>query len=185
MWQKVLQPHVESGALVVIGVVQEQHPDRTRLYRQWRELDWPIYVDALNLLGVKVVPVPVALDQAGMVRHERLTPSTVVAKFVREEYPLTDVDDALNRAQKPSMSSLVEEATDAGDAPAWRRLGDAHFLFDGEGAIDQAVEAYKKAVVVDPDDGRAQFRLGVALRRRHESAARKRGDGAVVAWASL
>ena len=176
MWQEVLKPHVESGALVVIGVVQEQHPDRAKLYRQWRKLDWPIYVDALNLLGVKMVPVPVAIDQAGIVRHERLTPSTVVAEFVRETYPSTAVDDAPNRVQEPSLPSLVKEAPHTGDARAWRRLGDAHFLFGGAKALDQAVEAYERAVALDPDDGRAQFRLGVVLRSRYESATRRHGD---------
>lgn len=176
MWQEVLEPHVKSGALVVIGVVQEQHPDRARLYRQWRKLDWPIYVDALNLLGIRVVPLPVAIDQAGIVRHERLKPSTVVAKFVRETYPSTNIDDALSRAQQPSLPSLIEDATHGGDAGSWRRLGDAHFLFGGPDALDQAVEAYEKAVVLDANDGRAQFRLGVTLRRRHESAKRQRGD---------
>ncbi len=176
MWQKVLKPHVAAGELVAIGVVQEQHPDRAKLYRQWRESDRPIYVDALNLLSVKVVPVPVAIDQAGIVRHERITPSAVVADFVLRAYPSTRVDGAMNRAKEPSLAALTKEVAQAGDARSWRSLGDASFLCGGAEAIDQAAGAYERAVALDPDDGGAQFRLGVAFRRRHESAARRHGD---------
>ncbi|MCH8851876.1 MAG: hypothetical protein IID41_04415, partial [Planctomycetes bacterium] len=60
-----MQPFVKSGDLVVLGVVQEQHPDRAKLYKQWRQIDWPILVDSLNLLDLAVVPVPVAIDESG------------------------------------------------------------------------------------------------------------------------
>ena len=46
VWQRAVQPHIDSGALVVIGVVQDQHADRVALYKQWRKLGWPIFVDA-------------------------------------------------------------------------------------------------------------------------------------------
>ena len=44
--------------------------------------------------------------------------------------------------------------------------------------------AYEKAVKLDPSDGRSQFRLGVALRRRYESRGRRADDGqaAVDRW---
>ncbi len=41
----------------MVGIVQEQHPARTRLFMQWQGMDWPVMVDSLNLLGVKVVPI--------------------------------------------------------------------------------------------------------------------------------
>ena len=41
MWQQAVKPFVEAGKLDVLGVVQEQHPDRAKLYRQWRQLGDP------------------------------------------------------------------------------------------------------------------------------------------------
>ena len=67
VWQKAVEPYVKAGKLVAIGVVQEQHPERALLYRQWRNLDWPIFVDSLNLLDLEVVPVPIAIDTTGRV----------------------------------------------------------------------------------------------------------------------
>jgi hypothetical protein len=43
----------------MVGIIQEQHPDRAGLFMQWKQMDWPILVDSLNLLGVAVVPVHV------------------------------------------------------------------------------------------------------------------------------
>ena len=56
------------GDLNVVGIIQEQHPDRCRLFMQWRQMNWPIMVDALNLLGVTVVPRTLFLDEYGIVR---------------------------------------------------------------------------------------------------------------------
>ena len=69
-----------------MGVVQEQHPDRAKLYRQWRKLGWPIYVDSLNLLGLSAVPVPVALDESGIVRVSRPNPRTFVRDFIDADF---------------------------------------------------------------------------------------------------
>ena len=74
VWQETVKPFVDSGKLVVVGVVQEQHPQRARLYAQWRQLDWPIFVDSLNLLLIDVVPVPVAVADRGVFRHESVRP---------------------------------------------------------------------------------------------------------------
>ncbi|MEE8142850.1 MAG: hypothetical protein V3T77_07100, partial [Planctomycetota bacterium] len=50
--------------------------------------------------------------------------------------------------------------------------------------LDRTVAAYEKAKQLDGKDGRAHFRLGVALRRRFESKERQPGDAqaAVASW---
>ncbi len=185
MWQEVLGPHVEAGRLTVIGVVQEQHPDRAKLYKQWRRLSWPIYVDSLNLLDLAVVPVPLAIDESGIVRQDRITPATVVEKFIDQSFPPQAAPPAQNRAKEPNIGDLANRAKQEGSSAAWRDLGDACYLW-GHAAtdLDRAVEAYRRALDVPPTDGRTQFRLGVALRRRSESAGRRTGDAqaAVERW---
>ena len=186
MWQKVVTPYVEAGELTVVGVVQEQHPDRASLYRQWRKLDWPIFVDSLNLLDLAVVPVPVALDRAGFVRHKRITPSNTVEEFIKVEHPAVEASPSHNLAAGRDPDALRAAAQRAGTARAWRDLGDALFLHGAPTDLSRAVEAYERAVAADHSDGRAHFRLGVTLLRRYESRERRASDAqaAVERWGS-
>ena len=183
MWQKAVAPYVKSGELVAIGVVQEQHPDRAALYKQWRQLDWPIFVDAQNLLDLTVVPVPVLIDASGIVRsgRRRASPRSFAADFMEKEFPRVEIPKETNIASKPDLEALKASAKKAHDARAWRDLGDAAFL---NGKMDLAVEAHGNAIARDGTDARAHFRLGVALRRRSESASRRSGDAqaAVAHW---
>ena len=71
-WQKRFEPLWKAGKIQLVGIVQEQYADRARLYAQWRGIKWPILVDSLNLYGIKVVPIPMALDEAGCVVIDRI-----------------------------------------------------------------------------------------------------------------
>ncbi|HLF93499.1 MAG TPA: hypothetical protein VJB14_08550 [Planctomycetota bacterium] len=154
-WREAVEPFVKSGQLVAIGVVQEQHPDRARLYKQWRKLEWPIYIDALNTLGLQAVPVPLGLDESGIVRLDGRITKESVKEFVEKSPPKSP---GAPRAGEPEGA-------------------DRDFLF-GEGAdsLDRAIAGYEKAVKADPKDARAQFRLGVAFRARYDTPRRKPGD---------
>ncbi len=59
----------QSGDVQMLGIVQEQHPDRARLFMQWKQMDWPVMVDSLNLLNVSVVPITLLIDERGIVRR--------------------------------------------------------------------------------------------------------------------
>ena len=64
VWHARAQKYVDQGRLAIVGLIQEQHPDRCRLFMQWKGMDWPILVDALNLYGVDAVPITYAIDEA-------------------------------------------------------------------------------------------------------------------------
>ena len=66
-----------------MGIIQEQHPDRCRLFMQWKEMDWPILVDALKLYGVDAVPITYAIDEAGIVRAVNPKPADLDAFLER------------------------------------------------------------------------------------------------------
>ncbi len=57
-------------------------------------------------------------------------------------------------------------------------------LWGGEKQLSPSLVAYREAVTLDPKDGPSWFRLGVCLRRRFETTARKSDDfrSAVEAW---
>jgi hypothetical protein len=186
VWHDQTREWVKQGRLVLLGVTQEQHADRCRLFARWKRFDWPILHDPINLLESPAVPTFVAIDEHGIVRAVGPRPET----FAREFLDKTFADDAPPGAPRPSgapdptaMRRAAEARRDR-DADAWRAAGDALALWGGLARVDGAVDAYTHAVRLAPSDKDAWFRLGVAYRMRHESAGRRPGDfqAAVDAW---
>lgn len=71
VWHEGTQRWRENKDLVVIGITQEQHPDRCQLFAQWQGFEWPILWDPLNLTGSNLVPALFAIDEYGIVRGNR------------------------------------------------------------------------------------------------------------------
>ena len=141
---------------MAIGVVQEQHPDRAKLYRQWRQLDWPILVDSLNVLDHSAVPIPMALDEAGILRMVRPRSRNIASNFIEKDFGAPKVAKKFNIASRKRLPAGADQ-----------------FLF---GDLEKAIKTFQSAVKKNPNDARAHFRLGVALRRRADSKDRKGDD---------
>ena len=138
----------------MIGVVQEQHADRARLYKQWRGFDWPIFVDSLNVLEHRVVPIPIGININGVVVFPRLRGEGDLKVLLHKDLIRK------NRKRTPPENSHGV---------------DRHFY---AGDFDKAIGGYKSK------DAATVFKLGCAFRARFESDKRKPGDGqaAVDAW---
>jgi hypothetical protein len=186
VWHETTKPWVADGKLVVLGVTQEQHAERCRLFAQWKEFDWPILHDPINVLASSAVPIVLAIDEYGIVRSTRPNSTTFVADFLDRQFQ----DNAKNHPDSPTPASpprfdeLAADAEGADTAAAWRRFGDALALWGGEARLTSAIAAYTRATQLDSHDGPAWFRQGVCLRRRYESATRAPDDfqAAVRAW---
>jgi hypothetical protein len=188
VWHDKTKGWVRDGKLVLLGVTQEQHPERCRLFAQWKGFDWPILHDPINVLGSSAVPVVVAIDEHGIVRSVRPRPETLEKEFVDKTF----ADDPAAKPNPtrygptypPAYDRLAAMAKQTDTAAGWRALGDALALWGGEKKLNDAVAAYSTAVKRDAKDGPAFFRLGVCLRRRSETAARERDDfrSAVGMW---
>ncbi|MHC5109788.1 MAG: hypothetical protein ACYTHJ_07920 [Planctomycetota bacterium] len=192
MWQKKLQPLVDSGALMAVGVVQEQHPERARLYAQWSQLQWPIFVDSLNLLDFSVVPVVFAIDESGIVRHTQLRVGEVASEFVSQTYGESSPDSVISFMDAP-LDALVATARSESTSENWMTLGKSCFLHEqsamlkglpGPGGAVDATTAFTEALSLDMEVARGHFRLGVAFRQRFDSAKRRPGDAqaAINCW---
>jgi len=179
---------VESGRLNMVGIIQEQHPDRCRLFMQWKQMGWPILVDSLNLLEVAAVPITVAIDEFGVVREVGLGVDDV--ESFRSGFMETEFEPPA--AQSAAGSSAESEwVVPSAPGPRADAVELARFastaIRSGEiDRIDEAVDAYRRAVQLEPEDGWNQFRLGVALRKRFDSESRQSDDfqAAVNAWKS-
>jgi tetratricopeptide (TPR) repeat protein len=184
VWHEATREWVKEGRLVLLGVAQEQHADRCRLFAQWKRFDWPILHDPINLLGAPAVPIVVAIDEHGIVRAVRPRPETLEADVLDKTFADDDPSHA-PRSPGPADANALRRLAEANPtAAAWRALGDALTIWDGAEQSDRAIDAYTRALALDPSDKNALFRLGVAHRMRHESARRRPGDfqAAVDAW---
>jgi hypothetical protein len=184
VWHEATREWAKNGRLAVLGVAQEQHDDRCRLFAQWKGFDWPILHDPINLLEAPAVPIIVAIDEYGIVRSIRPRIETFAAEFVDKTFS-DDAPAAEPRpAGRPDPAALWRKAEAAPSADAWRDAGDALALWGAEAGLDQAIDAYGRSVALDSNDRNALFRLGVVHRLRHESGRRRTGDfqAAVVAW---
>lgn len=171
MWQEKLGPLLEGGKLKVVGIVQEQHPARARLYAQWKKIDWPILVDSLNLMNLRVVPVIMGLDENGRIVRDEMRPADVDA-FLAEP-PVNVERSAQSTRPKGRKSSPYDRGSGALPEAMPLRVGAEAFLMGQAGSKEkyaEAVAAFERAVARNPNSGTAWFRLGVALRAMHENA---------------
>lgn len=187
VWHKASRRWVEEGKLVLVGITQEQHPDRCRLFAEWKQFDWPILHDPIDLTGPRAVPIVMAIDEHGIVRSTRPRIDTFEEEFLNKTFsapadaPKTARPQA---AQPPDLSALEAVAKRDDTAVAWRGYGDALVLWGGIVRNQDAIEAYQQALALEPKNGDAHFRLGVCFRRRFESDHRGAGDfqRAIDAW---
>jgi hypothetical protein len=154
------------------GIIQEQHPHRARLFMQWKQMDWPILIDRLNLLEVTAVPITALIDENGIIRALRPTDEQY-REFLETDY--SDADKA--RPQQVSAPDLEKLRQAAGaSAQSWRDYAAALMLWGEDSSLGTAIDAFNSAVKLAPGHGPTHFRLGVAFRSRYDSDYRQPDD---------
>jgi hypothetical protein len=163
------------------GIIQEQHADRCRLFMQWKEMDWPILVDSFNRLQVAAVPITLLIDEHGVIRKLRARPEDL-EDFLETDYPKPEVAVAATPTRDWIRRRLQR---DAGDAAQSKDLALDLVEWGDAGQLTAGIEMLELSKAGSPDDGWLRFRLGVAYRRRYDSAGRRDGDfaQAVANWA--
>jgi hypothetical protein len=181
VWHEATRELRRQGKIEVVAIVQDQHPDRDRLFLQWKHVDWPVLADPLNILNLETVPIAVAVDEFGIVRFTELPMSaakTIEQTFVNKKYAPREA----HVEPKPDLRALARapHAT-AADAVAY---GDAVAVWGTASQLGEAIDAYRQAVRLDPQSAVAHFRFGSALRQRYDSPARRGTDfqEAVTEW---
>ena len=178
VWHKATRRWVQEGKLAVVGITQEQHPDRCRLFAQWQQFDWPILHDPIDATGPRAVPIVMAIDEHGIVRSVGPRVETFEDDFLNKTFsaPPSAPGAPATTTERPDLSKSHERARKLNTAAAWRQNGDALVLWGGIDRNELAIEAYSRSLQLAPRDGDSHFRLGVCNRRRYESRYREGGD---------
>jgi len=166
------------------GIIEEQHPDRARLFMQWKQMPWPVLVDSLDLLGVSAVPITLAVDEYGVIRMVNPAPGEIEEKFINRtfERPVS-LPEVANRA--PDLDAL-KQATESNTVASWADYANAVVEWGGPQRTSEAIQAYQRALRLDPASGPLHFRLGAAYRKRYDSNFRQPEDfqKAVEQWSA-
>ena len=140
---------------MVIGITQEQHPERCRLYAQWQEIDWPILWDPFNLTGSKVVPNAIAIDEFGVVQMVGARSNGFMERFMEADYP----EPSSTLRAGPNVCAFADaHGRDPGPVE-WGMRGD----------FASGISALESALVQNPEDARTSFMAGVMRRMRYDS----------------
>ena len=144
----------------MLGISEEQHGDRTRLFMQWQEMDWPVLIDSLNLLEVKAVPITLLIDQWGIIRYSRPTDRDLTT-FLETDY---------SQNPESAQAKWSDALTTAVSA-----------VHTSEVSLGAAIEAQPAPETRTP---RQWFHAGVIYRKRYDSDNREPGDfaKAVESW---
>jgi hypothetical protein len=146
VWHEATRALQDEGRITMAGIVEEQHGERARLFMQWKEMDWPVMVDAFNLLEVPHVPITLLIDEQGVVREivsPRADPLKTVEAFLEKSFTLSEYE--------------VPEEEDPDEDMVQFRLGvKSRMRFDAEEGTPEdfrkAVEHWEKALAIDPNN---------------------------------
>ncbi len=154
-WYERVQELQLDYDVELVGLIQEQHPERCSLFLQWKEMDFPILVDRVNEIGVSAVPLLWAIDEGGVVRAVRPDFDWIRDEFLETEYEIPDDRELLDT--DPVIAAFHE------------------------GEWSEAIESWSRE---EDSSGVTSFRLGCAYRARYDSDSRQPGDfqSAVAAW---
>src|SRR5690606_12200115 len=132
-------------------------------FMQWKQMDWPIMVDSLNLLGVKVVPITLFIDEHGIIRKVKPKHEDLPA-FLATEYKIAE-DEVRRLVEKPDMRDLrirLKElrirVPDSITKADYRDMADQMFLWFTPEHTEMVTLWQRLALAKDDDDGDLHFR---------------------------
>jgi hypothetical protein len=161
-WHRITKPLIDAEKLVVIGVAQEQSPERCRLLLQWLKIDWSVLHDPLNTFEVRKIPLAIAIDEHGYVQDPNASPSTFEAKFVNQTYPTPKTPAYYERdfMQEPKVTRRIVGETNLPED--WDQHGTSSILSWRAAWLGEGVAAFTSLTSKQPKSAAAYFRLGVA-----------------------
>jgi hypothetical protein len=184
VWHEFTKRYREEGLIEVVAIATEQHPQRTRLFAQWKEFDFPILWDPFNLTGSDAVPKHIFVDEFGIVRHTRLSTQDFEEEFLFKDYPEPDAEPDTAKDLGAGLVQLGKFAEGTFEHDHYQAL--SNILWGGTPTLDEGIEILEAQVSERPEDAALHFRAGVARRMRYDSELTRPEDfqSAVNHWES-
>ena len=176
-WHDATTKLRDSGRLAMAGVVLEQHPERARLFMQWKQMDWPVMWDPFNVMELPVVPLSVLVGPDGQV--ELIRPKLEKLEEIESEFLTKGSSPTGQIPTRPVVSSPGSRAS----ASDWSAYAVHLATWEHESRLDEAVAAAERATS-ESEESVSWFRAGVVRRMRYDSKLRRPFDfgAAVEAW---
>jgi tetratricopeptide (TPR) repeat protein len=183
VWQSFHERHADKPGFALLGVAIDALPDGARAFTEKAGCTFPMALDSRNLLntilGVKTVTNAILLDEDGVLRWQHLHGFRVarpemlaMAERVVDGDLEEFVSDPGVRQESLEIESIRAELADRPDDPDYLVL--LAEALSQEGRTDEAMEAYRRATEIDPDNSAAHYALGsllVAEDRKEEGIA--------------
>jgi len=127
-------------------------------------MDWPVWLDALNLLQLPAVPYTLLVDEDGRIESVNPTQETFFAFMEkpprkRELYS----SQPLDRSPEWKMPRLPSD--EALEVSAWLAAGQGFFQGSWSSHSMTCLKAFQQALLLEPENGWIHFRLGVVYGR--------------------
>src|SRR6516164_8377644 len=127
----------ENGKVLMAGIIEEQHPDRARLFMQWKQMKWPLLADSLDRLGVSAVPITLAIDEYGVIRLVNPKSEEIEEKYLSRTFEKpVNLSTAVNMI--PNLDAL-KQATRQGTASSWESYANALEEWGGPERLGEAI----------------------------------------------
>lgn len=172
VWHVRTREAREAGELALIGITEEQHPDRCALFAQWQGLDWPILWDPFNLTESSAVPMAIGIDEHGIVRMVGMSVDQF-DEFMATSYAATDAGARTSlgvrkdaRGPRVLDASVALTPDEALSRLLWSRGSGGEALLASD---FQACIGVLEGHAAQGGAPSASFRLGVARRLRYDS----------------
>ncbi|HVS10026.1 MAG TPA: TlpA disulfide reductase family protein [Planctomycetota bacterium] len=182
-WHEPSEALRKEGKLQIVGIAQEQHPERAALYAQWKGWRWTILWDPLDVAVAFITPHVYLLDAHGIVRAVDPDPKRL-AELLANDYPKPSDLPEPQVALTPALLEEDPEDSEESTAREEHLRAYAKLLWGKPEDIDAAIDV----LAADAEKGQVKpaqlFRLGVAYRMRCDSPRARAGDfqAALDAW---
>ena len=110
-WHEATKELQEQGKLQMVGIIQEQHPERCKLFMQWKKMDWTIMVDSFGLLSVSAVPITLGIDEHGVVHSlpRRPDATKLAAEFLDKKFDPPKRSKPRSRGKTKAADAMIQK----------------------------------------------------------------------------
>lgn len=175
VWEKFAKS-ASTDSLVVLGMLHDLDFDRASLFAKWKQIGFPVYHDALNSVNARRMSRAVCIDEHGIVQVISGDIEKITERFVNKEFKFDRNAVRTPVTELPKVRFTKRTAYDANRPLEFIRHGDACFWESNAALASEAIEAYRRAYLLDTSDAVPAFRLGCAYFWRFQSESRAPAD---------